>query len=53
VEVIETDLLKDRDVQKFEVICDDRLKAVFVVDKKYVIGIEENAVLNCKKANKL
>jgi len=49
LEIIESDLLKDKQVQKFQLICNNRLKACFIVDNKFVIGIEEHQVLNCRK----
>ena len=53
VELIEQDMLADRQVEKNKLICDGRLKASFVVDKSYVIEIEENSMLNFSKADSL
>lgn len=53
MEVIETDMLVDKSFEKNKLICDGRLKASFVVDNKFVIEIEDNAMINFKKNNQL
>lgn len=53
VELIEEDMLADRDVKKNQIVCDGRLKASFVVDDSFIIEIEEHNMLNFQKGEKL
>ena len=50
VEMIEQDMLKDVEFQKNQLVCDGRIKASFVVNSKFLIEIDENNMLNYKKA---
>ena len=43
VDLLMTDLLKDREVKSCQIVCDGRLKAQLVVDDKWVIELFENA----------
>lgn len=53
MELIEQDMLADREVLKNQLVCDQRLKASFVVDKEYIIEIDENILVNYKKGDDL
>ena len=53
VELIQQDMLADREVQQNQIVCGGRLKASFVVDSEYIIEIEENATVNFRKGDKL
>lgn len=53
VEVLEQDMLADRDVKKNVITCDGRLKASFVVDDKFIIEVEEHNMVNFQKGEKL
>jgi hypothetical protein len=53
MELIEQDMLADRKVLKNQVMCDERLKASFVVDNEYLIEIEENMMVNYRKGKDL
>ena len=49
VELLVTDMLKDRKVAKNQLLCDDRLMCQILVDDKFVIEIQENMPVNFKR----
>lgn len=53
VELIEQDMLADREVKKNQIVCDGRLKASFVVDDTFIIEVEEHNMINYQKGSNL
>ena len=51
--MIEQDLLRDRDVEKQQIVCNGRLKASYIVDKKWIVEIDENSMLNFRKGDEV
>lgn len=48
--LIETDMLAEKEFKKDQIVCDGRMKASFVVDSKFLVEIDENNMLNFKKS---